>query len=275
MAAITAALADRRRLAARPRCGDPRSPARRRRGARGRARRAPRPGERESSPAVRFAAVEDDLRALLAERTRYDPPPSSRDVRALDRRARVRGEPDDPGEPFVIAVPPPNVTGSLHMGHALNGSMQDVLIRLRRMQGRKALWICGTDHAGIATQNVVERMLAASEPDARGARPRGVRRARLELARGVGRDDHRAVPAARLLARLRARALHDGRRLRARGASRCSSSCTAARLPLPRQPDDQLVARSAPPRSPTSRSSTSRSTTRCTPSTTRSSAAAT
>ena len=57
-------------------------------------------------------------------------------------------------------MPPPNITGSLHMGHALNGSMQDVIIRLRRMQGRKALWICGTDHAGIATQNVVERMLA-------------------------------------------------------------------------------------------------------------------
>ena len=73
--------------------------------------------------------------------------------------APSRPSPDDPGEPFVIAVPPPNVTGSLHMGHALNGSMQDVIVRLRRMQGRKALWICGTDHAGIATQNVVERML--------------------------------------------------------------------------------------------------------------------
>ena len=59
----------------------------------------------------------------------------------------------------MIAVPPPNITGSLHMGHALNGTMQDAIIRLRRMQGRKALWICGTDHAGIATQNVVERML--------------------------------------------------------------------------------------------------------------------
>jgi valyl-tRNA synthetase len=61
--------------------------------------------------------------------------------------------------PFVIAVPPPNVTGELHMGHALNGTIQDTLIRLRGMQGHETLWICGTDHAGIATQNVVEKEL--------------------------------------------------------------------------------------------------------------------
>ena len=65
----------------------------------------------------------------------------------------------DPGVPFVIAVPPPNITGSLHMGHALNLSIQDALVRHQRMRGRNALWICGTDHAGIATQNVVERKL--------------------------------------------------------------------------------------------------------------------
>jgi len=63
------------------------------------------------------------------------------------------------GSPFTIVIPPPNVTGSLHIGHALNNTLQDVLIRWRRMQGRKALWIPGTDHAGIATQNVVERQL--------------------------------------------------------------------------------------------------------------------
>ncbi|MFH1387397.1 MAG: valine--tRNA ligase [bacterium] len=60
---------------------------------------------------------------------------------------------------FTIVIPPPNVTGSLHMGHALNNSIQDVLIRYKRMQGFKTLWIPGTDHAGIATQNVVEREL--------------------------------------------------------------------------------------------------------------------
>ena len=62
--------------------------------------------------------------------------------------------------PFTIVIPPPNVTGSLHIGHALNNTLQDVLVRYRRMQGRDALWMPGTDHAGIATQMVVERMLA-------------------------------------------------------------------------------------------------------------------
>jgi len=62
---------------------------------------------------------------------------------------------------YVIVMPPPNVTAELHMGHGLNNTIQDVLIRWRRMQGRGALWVPGTDHAGIATQNVVERRLAA------------------------------------------------------------------------------------------------------------------
>jgi len=64
-------------------------------------------------------------------------------------------------EPYCIVIPPPNVTGLLHMGHALNNTLQDILIRFKRMQGFKTLWQCGTDHAGIATQNVVERELAA------------------------------------------------------------------------------------------------------------------
>ncbi len=64
-------------------------------------------------------------------------------------------------ESYVICVPPPNVTGDLHMGHALNGSIQDVLIRWHRMQGYRTLWQPGYDHAGIATQNVVEKQLAA------------------------------------------------------------------------------------------------------------------
>ena len=59
--------------------------------------------------------------------------------------------------PYCIVIPPPNVTGSLHMGHALNNTLQDILIRFKRMQGYDALWMPGTDHAGIATQNVVER----------------------------------------------------------------------------------------------------------------------
>lgn len=62
-------------------------------------------------------------------------------------------------EPFVIVIPPPNITGILHIGHALNNTIQDILIRWKRMQGYNACWIPGTDHAGIATQNVVERQL--------------------------------------------------------------------------------------------------------------------
>jgi len=68
--------------------------------------------------------------------------------------------PDAAKEPWTIVIPPPNVTGILHMGHALNNTIQDVLIRQKRMQGKNALWVPGTDHAGIATQNVVERKLA-------------------------------------------------------------------------------------------------------------------
>jgi valyl-tRNA synthetase len=70
-------------------------------------------------------------------------------------------------EPFTIMIPPPNVTGSLHMGHSLTFTLQDILIRWRRMQGRDALWQPGTDHAGIATQMVVERLLAAEGQDRR------------------------------------------------------------------------------------------------------------
>jgi valyl-tRNA synthetase len=72
-----------------------------------------------------------------------------------------RPELNPDGEPFCIVIPPPNVTGSLHMGHALDQTIQDVIIRRKRMQGYAALWLPGTDHAGIATQNVVERELAA------------------------------------------------------------------------------------------------------------------
>jgi valyl-tRNA synthetase len=67
--------------------------------------------------------------------------------------------PKGKGKPFVIAIPPPNITGSLHMGHALNDTIQDVLTRYHRLTGKPTLWIPGTDHAGIATQNVVEREL--------------------------------------------------------------------------------------------------------------------
>ncbi|MEM1371509.1 MAG: valine--tRNA ligase [Pseudomonadota bacterium] len=76
--------------------------------------------------------------------------------------------PDQDAEPYCIVIPPPNVTGSLHMGHALNNTLQDILCRFERMRGRNVLWQPGTDHAGIATQMVVERqMQARQEPDRR------------------------------------------------------------------------------------------------------------
>ncbi len=82
---------------------------------------------------------------------------------------------DDPkAQPFSIVIPPPNVTGSLHIGHALNNTLQDVLTRFERMRGKAALWLPGTDHAGIATQMVVERQLAAAGNQSR---------------RDMGRDD--------------------------------------------------------------------------------------
>jgi len=71
-----------------------------------------------------------------------------------------RAELGSPKEPFSIVIPPPNITGSLHMGHALNNTLQDILVRFQRMKGHNCLWMPGTDHAGIATQNVVERELA-------------------------------------------------------------------------------------------------------------------
>ncbi len=74
---------------------------------------------------------------------------------------------DPKAEPFSIVIPPPNVTGSLHMGHALNNTLQDVLVRFERMRGRDVLWQPGVDHAGIATQSLVERQLAQKQEPGR------------------------------------------------------------------------------------------------------------
>src|SRR5688572_2458179 len=101
--------------------------------------------------------------AGLEDRTRYEP--QEAEPRIAERwlaSGLFHPEPEGtPAENFSIAVPPPNVTGVLHMGHALNGSIQDVLIRWARMHGRHAKWILGTDHAGIATQKQVEGRLAS------------------------------------------------------------------------------------------------------------------
>src|SRR5690349_23031890 len=78
-----------------------------------------------------------------------------------------RAEGASPKPPFCIVLPPPNVTGSLHLGHALTATIQDILVRWKRMSGFKTLWVPGTDHAGIATQMVVERELKQTEKKSR------------------------------------------------------------------------------------------------------------
>ncbi|HET9312947.1 MAG TPA: class I tRNA ligase family protein, partial [Nitrospira sp.] len=99
------------------------------------------------------------MSSLRLEKT-YDPKAvEARWSRAWIERGYFHASTSHPGQPYSIVIPPPNVTGSLHVGHALNHSLQDILIRWRRMQGRNTLWLPGTDHAGIATQNVVEKQL--------------------------------------------------------------------------------------------------------------------
>ena len=82
-----------------------------------------------------------------------------------ESKGYFRAEDTSDKKPYSIVIPPPNVTGALHMGHALNNTLQDILCRWKRMQGYNVLWMPGTDHAGIATQNVVERQLAAESKD--------------------------------------------------------------------------------------------------------------
>src|SRR4029453_1959771 len=82
-------------------------------------------------------------------------------------RGYFHSDPDPAKKPFTIVIPPPNVTGALHMGHALNNTLQDVLIRWRRMLGYNALWMPGTAPAGIATQSVVERLILQQEKKTR------------------------------------------------------------------------------------------------------------
>jgi valyl-tRNA synthetase len=105
----------------------------------------------------------------MIEKT-YDPADIERRVSAAweDAQAFAAGRPERRGaKPFCIVIPPPNVTGSLHMGHALNNTLQDVLCRFWRMRGRDVLWQPGTDHAGIATQMVVERQLMERQQPSR------------------------------------------------------------------------------------------------------------
>ncbi|MGH7721020.1 MAG: valine--tRNA ligase, partial [Gemmatimonadaceae bacterium] len=106
------------------------------------------PIQEQIPPQFEPTAIEGDIYAAWMEAGLFHAPAA--------RSSRLGG----PDAPFVIIMPPPNVTGVLHMGHGLNNTVQDVLVRWRRMTGDATLWLPGTDHAGIATQNVVEKQLA-------------------------------------------------------------------------------------------------------------------
>ncbi|MFC1735977.1 valine--tRNA ligase [Candidatus Hydrogenedentota bacterium] len=91
----------------------------------------------------------------------YDPKKVERRIyQSWIEQGLFHSEPNSEKKPFTIVIPPPNVTAVLHMGHAFNNTLQDILIRYKRMAGHEAMWMPGTDHAGIATQNAVEKMLA-------------------------------------------------------------------------------------------------------------------
>src|SRR6476620_11042351 len=93
----------------------------------------------------------------------YDPKDAQQRCLAFWTEKNYGHSEPDGRTPYCIVIPPPNVTGALHMGHALNNTLQDVLIRWRRMQGSNAEWLPGTDHAGIATQAVVEKRVREEE----------------------------------------------------------------------------------------------------------------
>ena len=117
---------------------------------------------------------------------------------------------DSAGQPYTIVIPPPNVTGSLHIGHALNNTLQDILIRWRRMQGRNTLWLPGTDHAGIATQNVVERQLLEEGTQREQLGARRVHRTGLVMETAIRRYDTRTTETTWGLLRLVSPALYHG-----------------------------------------------------------------
>lgn len=132
-------------------------------------------------------------------------------------RAGAGGRVEEGAQPYCIVIPPPNVTGSLHMGHALNNTLQDVLIRFERMRGKDVLWQPGLDHAGIATQMIVERQLEGEGNIRRrdmGARPSS-------SASGSGRENRAAPSSASSAVSVRP----------ATGAESASRSMTGSRRP--------------------------------------------
>ena len=121
-------------------------------------------------------------------------------------------------ETFTVTLPPPNVTGHLHMGHMLEHTEIDIIVRWKRMSGMPTLWLPGTDHAGIATQLMVERQLASEGKNRRDMGREAFVAARVGLEAALRRRHPAADEAARRLGGLVARVLHHGRAHVARGA---------------------------------------------------------
>lgn len=116
-------------------------------------------------------------------------------------------------KPFTIVMPPPNVTGQLHMGHALDETMQDILIRFKRMQGYEALWQPGTDHAAIATEVKVIDKLKKEGIDKHDIGREEFLKHAWAWKEEYGRKDHQPAEETRCFCRLGERTLHNGRRM--------------------------------------------------------------
>ena len=153
-------------------------------------------------------------------------------------------EPDQ-REPYTIVIPPPNVTGMLHMGHMLNNTLQDVLVRRARMSGRNACWVPGTDHASIATEAKVVAMLRERGHREVAAHARRVPPLRLGVEGEVRRRDPQAAAPAGRLVRLGAHVLHDGRDAQPRASSSVFCRPLQQREDLPRRADGELGPRGA------------------------------
>ena len=126
-----------------------------------------------------------------------------------ESEGRFRPERPD-AAPFTIVNPPPNVTGSLHIGHALDNTLQDIVIRYERLRGKDALWVVGTDHAGIATQMVVERQMeAAGDKRTNYTRDQFIDKV-WDWKREIGRHHHRPAAPSGLFDGLEPRAVHHG-----------------------------------------------------------------
>ena len=98
--------------------------------------------------------------------SQYDPKTSEAKWQAYwEARDVFQADPSNEADPFCMVIPPPNVTGSLHMGHAFGETLMDTIVRYQRMQGKNTLWLPGTDHASIAVQSIIDKKLAAEGTD--------------------------------------------------------------------------------------------------------------